>query len=191
MLGAAGNVSERAAELVAITPAGAVLEQLEPEEVVVIDLEANLIEGHGVASSEVALHLGAYQRYGVGAVVHAHPPVATAVACVLEELPVVHYQMAALGGSVRVAPYATFGSQELAQCTLDALADRVAVLMSNHGALTVGPDLGSAVGTARLLEWICTVYWRSSILGPPRELDSDQLHAVVQAVAARSSGTPR
>ena len=106
----------------------------------------------------MALHLGAYRRYDAGAVVHAHPPVSTALACVIDEVPAIHYQMVALGGTVRVARYATFGTTELAEITLDALQDRFAVLMANHGALTYGQTLESAVERARLLEWVCTVY---------------------------------
>ena len=75
---------------------------------------------------------------------------ATALSCVLDELPVVHYQMVALGGSVRVAPYATFGTQRLADLTLDAMADRSAALMSNHGTLCIGADLGAAVDNSLL-----------------------------------------
>ena len=86
-------------------------------------------------TSELDLHLGVYADTGAAAVVHTHAPFSTAVACVLDELPVIHYQQLLLGGAVRVAPYATFGTPELAAHVRDALADRQAALMANHGSV--------------------------------------------------------
>lgn len=189
VLGTAGNVSERSGELVAVTPTGAVLEQVTADDVVVVDLDGALVDGDLAPTSELGLHLGAYRRYEAGAVVHAHSPFGTALACVLDELPVIHYQMLALGGAVRVAPYATFGSPELAELTLDALADRTAALMSNHGTIALGSDATAALETARLLEWACTMYWRAASLGAPRTLDTGQLQAVIDTIAARGYGT--
>jgi L-fuculose-phosphate aldolase len=189
VLGSAGNVSERAGDLVAVTPTGAVLENVSADDVVVVDLDGAPVHGELAPTSELGLHLGAYRRYGAGAVVHAHSPFGTALSCVLDELPVVHYGMLALGGSVRVAPYATFGSPELAQFTLDALQDRAAALMANHGTITIGADAAAATETARLLEWACTVYWRAASLGTPRTMSREQLQAVVEAVAERNYGS--
>jgi L-fuculose-phosphate aldolase len=188
VLGTAGNVSERADELVAITPTGGVLETLTAEQIVVVDLDGRHVEGELVATSEVGLHLGVYRRYEAGAVVHTHAPLATALSCVLDELPVIHYHLLALGGSVRVAPYATFGSPELAEVTLDALSERRAALMANHGAIVYGPDLDSAVDGSLLLEWACGVYWHAASLGTPRVLDAGQQSAVVHAVVERGYG---
>ncbi len=100
-----------------------------------------------------------------------------------------HYQMVALGGPVRVARYATFGTAELAEVTLDALADRFAVLMANHGTLTYGVDLDRAVERSRLLEWACTVYWRATAVGRPRTLNGGQLSAVCDQLAERNYGS--
>jgi L-fuculose-phosphate aldolase len=189
VVGTAGNVSERAGELVAVTPTGAVLAELGPEAVVVVDLNGEVAEGDHAPTSELGLHLGAYRRYEIGAVVHAHSPVGTALACVLDELPLVHYQMLALGGPIRVAPYATFGSPELAQLTLDALAGRTAALMANHGTIAVGADLDVAVENSLLLEWASELYWRAAAIGPPRALDDDQATAFLDAVTARGYGS--
>lgn len=185
VLGTAGNVSVRRGDLIAITPTGAVLSELAADEVVVIDARGVPVEGGLAPTSELALHLGAYRRFDAGAVVHTHAPVASALSCVLEELPVVHYQMIALGGSVRVAPYATFGSDELAEQTLDALAGRQAALMSNHGAVTIGADLATAVEHSRLLEWSATVWWRAAALGTPRVLDEEQIADYRRTIAER------
>jgi L-fuculose-phosphate aldolase len=193
VLGTAGNVSARVDDdLVAITPTGAVLATLEPEQVSVVELESGrLVEGELEPTSEIDLHLGVYRRYGAGAVVHTHAPWATAVACARDELPCVHYQMLLLGGSVRVAPYRTFGTPELAESVLDALDGRMAALMANHGALNYASDLDAAVEAALLLEWACEVYWRAAALGTPRTLDDDDRQAVIDAVTQRSYGTTR
>jgi L-fuculose-phosphate aldolase len=187
--GTAGNVSARAEDRVAVTPTGAVLEHLEPADVAVVDLEGNHLEGDLAASSELGLHLGVYRRFGTGAVVHTHSPVGTALSCVLDELPVVHYLMLGLGGAVRVAPYATFGTPELAELTLEALEGRSAALMSNHGTIALGADPNGATETALLLEWACTIYWRAACVGTPRVLDEGQQREFIETVTARGYGT--
>jgi L-fuculose-phosphate aldolase len=189
VVGTAGNVSERAGELVAVTPTGAVLAGLEARDVTVVDLDGEPVDGELRPTSELDLHLGLYHRYDAGAVVHVHPPMGTALACVLDELPVIHYQMLALGGPVRVAGYETFGSPALAQATLDALDGRLAALMANHGTIAYGGDMAGALANAELLEWACTMYWRAASIGTPRVLDDDERTAVVDAVVARAYGT--
>jgi L-fuculose-phosphate aldolase len=191
VVGTAGNLSERADELVAITPTGAELGALSPEDVCVVDLDGRHVECKFSPSSELDLHLGVYERYHAGAVVHTHAPMATALSCVIDELPVVHYQMLLLGGPVRVAPYATFGSPELAAATLDALDGRLAALMANHGAIAHGPDLDTAVKQSLLLEWACGVYWHAAAIGTPRTLDEEQRAAVVLAALERGYGSTR
>jgi L-fuculose-phosphate aldolase len=189
--GTAGNVSARVEDRVAVTPTGAVLAHLTAGDVAVVDLEGNHLDGELAATSELGLHLGAYRRFGAGAVVHTHAPVGTALGCVLYELPVVHYLMLGLGGAVRVAPYATFGTPELAELTLEALEGRSAALMSNHGTIALGPDPDGATETSLLLEWACTIYWRAAALGTPRVLDSEQQQAFVDTVTARGYGSPQ
>jgi L-fuculose-phosphate aldolase len=191
VLGTAGNVSARRGDEIAVTPTGAVLAELEPEQVSVVDLDGKQIDGDLAPTSELGLHLGVYRRYDAGAVVHTHAPMATALSCVIDELPCVHYQMLALGGAVPVAPYATFGTPELARSVLDALEGRSAALMANHGAIVHAQDLDAAVDLSLLLEWACTVYWRAAQIGDPRALDDEQLHAVVDAVVSRGYGTTR
>jgi L-fuculose-phosphate aldolase len=191
VVGTAGNVSQRVDELVAITPTGASLASLSAEEIAVVDLEGRHVQGKLEPSSELHLHLGVYNRHGAGAVVHTHSLMATALSCVIDELPVVHYQMLLLGGPVRVAPYATFGSPELAELTVEALHERTAALMANHGAIVQGPKLGFAVEQSMLLEWACSVYWHAATIGAPRALDPDQRTAVIEAAVRRGYGAPR
>ena len=189
--GTSGNVSARAGERVAITPTGAVLAELEAGDVTVVDLDGSVREGSLAPTSEADLHLGVYGRYQAGAVVHTHAPMATALSCVVDEVPCVHYEMLRLGGPVPVAPYATFGTPELAANVLDALEGRTAVLMANHGAVTYAADVDAAVELTRLLEWACTVYWRAAAIGEPRALDEDARAAVVAAAVERNYGTTR
>lgn len=191
VIGTAGNLSARAGELVAVTPTGAELEELTGEQVTLITLGGDLVDGELTPTSELDLHLGIYRRYGAGGVVHNHAPFATALSCVLDELPVVHYQMLLLGGAVRVAPYRTFGSPELAEVTLAALEGRTAALMANHGSIAYANDLQSAVKHSLLLEWACEIYWRAAAVGRPRALDEEQQNAVVNAAVERQYGTTR
>jgi L-fuculose-phosphate aldolase len=189
VLGSAGNVSARVGELVAVTPTGALLEELEADDIAVVDVGGRHVHGRFAATSELALHLGVYERYGAGAVVHTHAPMGTALSCVLDELPVIHYQMLELGGPVKVAGYATFGTTELAKLTLDALEERSAALMSNHGTITHGRDLDGALGRALLLEWACSLYWHAASIGTPRTLDAEQCAAFLTALVERGYGT--
>jgi L-fuculose-phosphate aldolase len=192
VLGTAGNVSARGGEHVAITPTGAELASLTANDVTVVALNGAVVAGTLAPTSEIDLHLGVYRRYDAGAVVHTHAPMATALACVLEdELPCVHYAMLALGGSVPVAPYRTFGTAELADVVLDALEGKTAALMANHGAIAWAADVDKAVEQSLLLEWACGVYWRAAQVGTPRALSADQQRDVVAAALERSYGTTK
>ena len=181
-----GNVSAREGERIAITPTGAVLGDLHAHDIAVIGTDGELLEGDARPTSELALHLGVIERFGAGAVVHTHPPIGTALGLVLDELPCVHYEMVALGGPVRVAPYRTFGSQALADVVLDALEDRSAALMANHGAITFGDDVAQAVERAHLLESMCDLYWRAAAIGEPRTLGEDDVEAVRAQARAKA-----
>jgi L-fuculose-phosphate aldolase len=192
VVGTAGNVSARAGDRVAISATGAVLADATPDQVTVVGLDGEVVAGDLQPTSELDLHLGVYRRYDAGAVVHTHAPMATALSCVLDgELPCVHYGMLMLGGAVPVAPYATFGTPELAAGVLDALEGKTGALMANHGAITHGADLEKAVELSLLLEWACTVYWRAAQIGAPRALDEGQQQAVVEAAVARRYGTTK
>jgi L-fuculose-phosphate aldolase len=188
VLGTAGNVSVAAGDLVAVTPTGARLAELDAQQVAVVDRSGVLVDGPLEPTSELALHLGVYERFDAGAVVHTHAPMATALSCVLEELPCVHYSMLLLGGTVRVAPYATFGTPELADSVAAALEGRTAALMANHGSVNYGVDLDGAVEGTLLLEWACGVYWHARALGEPRVLDEAQRAEVVAAAVERGYG---
>jgi L-fuculose-phosphate aldolase len=183
VVGVAGNVSARAGELVAVSPTGARLAQLTAGEVAVVDLDGGLVDTPIVPTSELPVHLAIYRHYDAAAVVHTHPPMATAVACVADELPCFHYALLALGGDVRVARYATFGTADLAASVVEALEGRTAALMGSHGAVTYGDSLQAAIDATELLEWACTVYVHARACGTPRELDQNERRDVVAALA--------
>ena len=189
LIGTAGNDCIRVGDRVLVTATGAVLGDLTPDQVVEVDLEGALVAGTLQPTSEVYLHLSVYQAYDVAAVVHTHAPVSTAASISLSEIPVVHYQQLLLGGAVRVAPYATFGTPELATRVVAALEGRAAALMANHGSVAVGATLDKAVENALLLEWLCAVYRDAQAMGRPATLSRKQQEDVVAAAIARSYGT--
>ena len=191
VVGTAGNVSVRDGDRIAITASGASFDSLTEDHVVVVDLAGQVVEGRYAPTSEILLHLGVYARYGSGAVVHTHAPAATAVACVHDALPVVHYQLLSLGGELRVAPYRTFGTQELADAVVEALDGRSGALMANHGAVTHAATLEKALEHMAVLEWASDVYGRAVAQGTPHVLTTDEQHAVIEAAISRSYGTPQ
>ena len=189
LVGTAGNVSARDGDRVAVTGTGVVLGTCGADDVTLVDLSGAAVEGELVPTSELELHLGVYADTDAAAVVHTHAPYSTAVACVLEELPVLHYQQLLLGGAIRVAPYATFGTPELAAGVRAALAGRQAALMANHGSVAVGATLEQAVEHALLLEWLATLHYRASALGTPHVLTEAEQTAVIEAALRRGYGT--
>ncbi|HWJ81471.1 MAG TPA: class II aldolase/adducin family protein [Nocardioides sp.] len=193
LIGTAGNVSARVpgSDLLAVTATGVVLADCGPDQVTVVDPEGAVVAGGLAPTSELELHRVVLATSGSGAVVHTHAPYATAVACVADALPVLHYQQLLLGGEVRVAPYATFGSAELAAGVGEALAGRSAALMANHGAVNHAASLDAAVEGALLLEWCARLFVNASRLGTPRVLDEAQQAAVVEAAITRSYGKTR
>ncbi len=188
VIGSAGNVSARVGDLVAVTPTGSRLASLTADRIAIVDLDGSLVDGPLAPTSELPLHLAVYEHSDAAAVVHTHPPMATAIACVADELPCFHYALLTLGGNVRVAPYATFGTPELAASVVEALEGRRAALMACHGAVTYGADLASAVDATELLEWACGVYVHACACGTPRVLAEDERIAVAQALSAYEYG---
>jgi L-fuculose-phosphate aldolase len=181
-VGTAGNVSVRDGDRLVISPSGIPPSDLDPSLVSVVDADGRLVQGRP-PSSELGLHRLLHDLTGCGAVVHTHAPMSTAIATTHTELPAVHYTIAGLGGPVRVAPYATFGTPELATHVARAMRGRRAALLANHGAVTCGPTLAAAMADTVLLEWLCALYWRALQVGTPRILTDDELDAVrAQAV---------
>jgi L-fuculose-phosphate aldolase len=187
VVGTSGNVSVRVGDLVAVSPSGVDYAELAADLVGVHRLDGTAVEAPLQPTSEMPLHLGVYAATGAAAVVHTHPVAATALSTLVDELPAIHYQVAMFGGPIAVAPYATYGSGELARNVVAALRDRTACLMANHGAVTTGPDLGSALTGSRYLDWLCEVYLRVLAAGgrspAPRLLPAGEIALVAGKLA--------
>ncbi len=181
-VGTSGNLSVRSGHLIAITPSGVSYDDLTPEAICVIDLDGNVVEADLDPSSEVPMHTSVYRATDAGAVVHTHPMYCTALSVLLDEVPPVHYMLALLGGPVRVAPYARFGSPELAQGSVEAMADRTGVLLRNHGATTHGDTLAKAYTRSIYLEWVCRLYHQARLIGEPKLLTAEQLEEVGKVI---------
>ncbi|MFE3652148.1 class II aldolase/adducin family protein [Streptomyces sp. NPDC059101] len=158
VVGTSGNVSVRVRDLILVTPSGVPYDRLSPSDLTGVDLEGRAVIGRLRPTSELPLHLAVYRNTNATAIVHTHAPHATAVSTLVTELPPIHYMAAALGGPVRVAPYALYGSDELAAHMLDALRDRTAALLQNHGTIAYGTDLAQALDRTAQLEWMCRVW---------------------------------
>lgn len=179
-----GNVSILAGDTVAITPSGIAYETMTAADVCLVELASGAAQpGMLHPSSELPLHLAVYRAGRASAIVHTHSLYATALTTVMDRLPAIHYQIADLGGTVPVLPYATFGSAKLAALVAAGLEGRTAVLMKNHGATTIGADLPRALSRAIALEWIAQLYHQAALLGEPAILDDAELARVVAAQA--------
>lgn len=162
VVGTSGNVSVRVGDTVLVTPTGVPYERLTHDDITGVDLDGRQVLGSLRPTSELPLHLAVYRATEARAVVHTHAPHATAVSLLVPELPLVHYMAAALGGPVRVAPYAAYGTPELAEHTLRALSGRSACLLRNHGTIAHGASLDQAYDRTAQLEWMCRVWLLSS-----------------------------
>jgi L-fuculose-phosphate aldolase len=182
VVGTSGNVSVRVGDTVLVTPSGVPYDRLAPDDVTGVDLDGRQVLGALVPTSELPMHLAVYRTTGARAVVHTHAVHATAVSTLVRELPLIHYMAAALGGPVRVAPYAAYGTDELAENMLHALADRSGCLLQNHGTLTHGATLDQAYDRTAQLEWMCHL-WLTAASVPgltPTLLSEEQLGEVAE-----------
>ncbi len=182
--GTSGNVSARTGDLVAVSPSGVDYGDLTAELVGVHELDGTPVEAVLNPTSEMPLHLAVYAGTDAKAIVHTHPVAATALSTVADELPAIHYQVAMFGGPLAVARYATYGTEQLAANVVAALHGRNACLMANHGALTYGPDLRTALTGSRYLEWLCEVYLRAMAAGAPRLLPATEIDLVAGKLAS-------
>jgi len=179
--GTSGNVSLRHGEGMLITPSGAVYATLHPDDIVLVSADGHWDAGEK-PSSEWRFHRDIYlQRPDAHAVVHAHPVYCTALACLGKPIPAFHYMVAIAGGDdIRCAPYATFGTQELSDHVLQALAGRKACLMANHGLVCLERDLPRALALAIEVENLARTYCQCLTLAEPDLLDSVEMARVIE-----------
>jgi len=181
--GTSGNISvfNREKKLVAMSPTGVEFDKLRLEDISVVDLDGNLIEGLK-PSSELEMHNIIYRnREDINAVVHGHTVYATTVACLREDLPAIDYMIAVAGGNnVRCAEYATFGTPELAKNALKAMEGRKAALLANHGVITGAGDIHNAFNIAEQIEYISELYVRARSIGKPVILSDEEMVKMIK-----------
>ena len=190
--GTAGNVSARIPGGLLITPSGVPYDGMDPDDVVELAGDGSVSAARPglLPSTEWRLHTAILRdRPDVDAVVHAHPPYATTLACLRREIPAFHYMVAVAGGSsIRCAAYATFGTQALADNALRALADRRGCLLAHHGLVACGPDPAGALALALEMEALAGQYWRALQIGEPEPLPEDEMKRVLQEFARYGPG---
>ncbi|MBF0250974.1 MAG: class II aldolase/adducin family protein, partial [Alphaproteobacteria bacterium] len=173
--GSSGNVSARIPDTEGggflITPSGVKYHKLRPEDIVFMDFEGNATGGF-LPSSEWRFHLDIYKtRRSAKAIVHAHPPYSTALACLNKGIPSFHYMVAVAGGKdIRCCPYKPFGTPELSAAVLESLAGRRASLMGHHGLIAFGDDLEKALSLAVEVEVLAKQYQLVLQMGEPELL---------------------
>lgn len=179
--GTSGNASVRDGNGFLVTPSGMAVEAMTPRDMVAMDFAGNA-HGERKPSSEWRFHRDILQaRTGAGAVIHTHATFATTLSCLRRDIPPFHYMIAVAGGaSIRCAPYALFGSQALSDEALQALQDRNACLLANHGMIAVGADLDQALALAVEVETLCEQYWRARQVGEPHLLTQQEMAEVFE-----------
>lgn len=181
--GTGGNLSifNREEGLMAISPSGIDYFDIRPEDVVVVDLDGKIIDGDRKPSSELDMHLIFYQkRKDIDAIIHTHTVFATTISCLNITLPPVHYMIALAGPDVRCAKYATYGTKELAENAFEAMVDRKAVLLANHGLLAGAKDLANAFNITEEIEYCAELYYRAKSIGQPVILPEDEMKTMLK-----------
>ncbi|XWN34443.1 MAG: class II aldolase/adducin family protein [Devosia sp.] len=179
--GTSGNVSVRWGEGLLITPSGLAYETMAPEDIIYLEMDGTA-HGPHAPSSEWRFHRDILrERPDLNAIVHAHPAYCTSVSILNEDIPAVHYMIAAAGGStVRCAPYATYGTEELSKNALAALEDRNACLLANHGLIACGPSLPKALWLAVEMETLAQQYVIAKSAGEPVVLSDKEIGVVIE-----------
>jgi L-fuculose-phosphate aldolase len=180
VVGTSGNVSLRfkdseGRDVVAITPSGLSYDIMKPDDIVIVDLEGQRVEGDLAPSIETMLHTGIYKmRKKVNAVIHTHPVYSSVIAVAgLEIPPILDDQVTQIGGEIKVAQYALSGSPEMTTNVLAALGPRNAALLANHGAIALGRNMQDAFVVCQLLEKTAKIYLLALGLGKPNLLPAD------------------
>jgi L-fuculose-phosphate aldolase len=182
--GTAGNLSLRAERGgrpgFLITPTGMAYEALEADDIPFVDLDGGAF-GRRKPSSEWRMHLDLYRaRPDFGAVLHAHSPFATSLACLREDIPPFHYMIARFGGdTIRCAPYALFGTQALSDEAVKAMEGRSGCLLGNHGMLVGAKSLEQALALGIEFEALCEHWWRARLAGTPVLLAAEEMAEVM------------
>ena len=185
-----GNVSLRYKNGFLITPSGVKYSLLKVDDIVFVSLDGKFDETKNKPSSEWRFHKDIYSsKNEANAIVHAHSTHATAVSAHNKDVPAFHYMVALAGGNdLKCAKYATFGTQELSDNIINALKNRKACLMSNHGQVAFGDNLEQAFELAQEVENICHQYINAIRLGEPKILSSSEMDIILEKVKNYKKG---
>ena len=174
--GSSGNVSARVDDrLVCMTPSSILYDEMVADDLVIVDLDGEVVEGDKAPTSEKALHLACYRRYPeIGGVIHSHAVFATMFAVAREPIPAVIEEVAVyIGGDVPVCDYTMTGTDELGEEVASRLATVGAVLVANHGMVTVGTTVEKALHNAALVERTAHIVWGARQLGTVHEVPAE------------------
>jgi L-ribulose-5-phosphate 4-epimerase len=186
--GTSGNVSARWKQGFLVTPSALPYENMRPADITYIDAQGRP-KGIRNPSSEWRFHFDIYgHKENCQAVVHTHSSFATTLACLGMGVPAFHYMVAVAGGNdIRCAPYATFGTQALSDHAIQALEQRAACLLANHGMIATGSSLPNALALAVEVEALCEQYWRALQIRTPHLLSNEEMALVVKKFESYST----
>ncbi|MCB2204118.1 class II aldolase/adducin family protein [bacterium] len=182
--GSGGNISVRLenTDRMCISPSGIPYHEMRVEEVPIIDFDGEHSDTDTQPSSEYPMHAAVYRaRPDVTAIVHTHSPYATTFACLREPIPASHYLVGFAGPRVPVAPYATYGSEELARNAVESLGQEYhATLLANHGLLSVASSIERAFAIAEEIELVARIHYQARCIGTPVILDDEEIKRVIR-----------
>lgn len=183
--GTGGNLSiyNREKDLIVITPSVKDYMKIKPKNVLVLNMNGEVIDGEGIPSSEFQLHRIFYDnRDDIDALIHSHSRYATTLACLNWNLPAIHYMVALAGMDVRCAKYASYGTKDLALNAYEAMVDRKAVLLANHGLLAGDSTIEKAFNIAEEIEYCSELYYRAKSVGEPIIINRDEMVKMIDSV---------
>ena len=185
--GTGGNISiyNRQTGFIAITPSGVEYNEMTPQDIVIVDIDGEIVDGHLVPSSELDMHLCCYRsRDDMNSMVHTHSTFATVIACMQHDIPPVHYLIGYAGSdTVPCIPYYSFGSHELAEAVAARMSEgngANVVLLGNHGLMAGGKDISMAFSAAEEIEFVSEVYYRTLVANDYKLLSQEDMQIVQQ-----------
>jgi len=181
--GTSGNISilNKEKELIAISPSGIDYFSLKPQDIVLLNLNGDVIDGRRKPSSEKEMHIELYRnRKDINTVIHTHSIFSTIFACLRKPIPPVHYIIGIAGKEIPCCDYATFGTRELAKKAVTSLKNNNSVLLANHGLLVVGNGIENTFNILENVEYTAEIYYRTLSIGDPIILSQKEMQLILE-----------
>lgn len=171
-----GNVSVRVGSHIIIKPSGVPYDKLKPQDMVVINMQGNVVEGDLKPSVDSATHLYLYNNLDdIGSIIHTHSPYASSFALLNQPFPVYSTAHAdVFGVEIPVSPYAPVGTEAIGKAVVDVVNQARAVLLSKHGVIVMGKDIQEAIRNAIFLEEVAKTAYFARTMGNPEPLDKEE-----------------